>query len=438
MMANLKLARGAGVAVVALLTLAMPGTAQVANASAAAMGMGENYTAAARGYNAVAWNPAVLGLVGNPSVSVTVASARGIIGLDPVTLADLADWQDKLVPDNVKQQWLNDIRQEESQAGTGGADITYLAVQAGPVAFQVSSTARLVSNISPGVAELILFGNADDQGNPKAINLSGSTMDMQVFSTGALSFGLPFTMASGARVAVGATAKYTVGHFVMRGAESQGQTTADPIAVQLTFPIVHSQFGDDEGGFEANGGSGFGVDLGASYQSGRLTLGAAVQNLVNTFEWDESLLRFRPGTAALDQSDVETDFDTQPVEAAPAALRQYIEDQTFKPSVSLGAALRHSDRLTITGDARFGSAEGMNTRPPTQVGAGVEFRPLGFLPLRAGAAFVKVDDENSGFQFGGGIGLELGGLNLSASLLRRNIDLGTDDMFMIQLVSLGN
>ena len=87
---------------VAALLCAARASAQMPSASTAALGMGENYTALARGYNAVAWNPALLGLYGNPRTSLTLVPVRIVAGLDPVKLADFADFQNKVVPDAVK------------------------------------------------------------------------------------------------------------------------------------------------------------------------------------------------------------------------------------------------------------------------------------------------------------------------------------------------
>ena len=45
-----------------------------------------------------------------------------------------------------------------------------------------------------------------------------------------------------------------------------------------------------------------------------------------------------------------------------------------------------SERLKVTADVRMGSDEGLITQPTQHFGAGVEFRPVSFLPLRAGIA----------------------------------------------------
>ena len=435
---NMKLAIAG--AALALTMMAVPAAAQLASPSVAAFGMGDNYTALARGYAAASWNPAGLGLAGNPGFSLTLLVPRAIAGLDPVTTSDLKQYEGVVVPDNVKQEWLALITEEGSQAGTGGGDVTWLALQFGPVALHASSSARAINNVSPGVAQLLMFGNADAQGNPQQIALGGSSVDLNSYSTVGASFGMPFSLGDGAsRIAVGVTAKYTMGHVMAFSHESSGTTTTQPIAVNFSFPIVHTPLGgdNDDDAFQVNNGSGVGLDIGLGYEMGNLTLGAAVQNVVNTFAWDEANLRYRPVSITLAQNDYVTETDTQPLASAPAALREAITDMTFKPSVALGAALRQSERLTVAADARFGGTDGMSTRPPTHVGAGIEFKVMQFLPIRVGGAFVKLGEDNSGFQFGGGLGLRFGGFNLNASAGQRSTDLGKDTMFMVQVVSIG-
>src|SRR5688572_32227527 len=112
-----------------LLTVA--GHAQQPSASAPALGLGDNYTALARGYAAVAWNPAMLGLPDNPRTSLAVLPVRAIAGLDPVTLGDISDYGGEFLPNVVREEWLRRIEREGSEQGTGGGDITWIAAQAG-------------------------------------------------------------------------------------------------------------------------------------------------------------------------------------------------------------------------------------------------------------------------------------------------------------------
>jgi hypothetical protein len=110
-----------------------PAAAQIANALPAAMGMGDNYTAVARGYAAVAWNPAGLGMSGGPQASASIGALRVLGGMGPVTLSDLRDWQGELVPLDVRERWLADIRSAGGQTGAAGFDFNLAAFQTRPL-----------------------------------------------------------------------------------------------------------------------------------------------------------------------------------------------------------------------------------------------------------------------------------------------------------------
>lgn len=415
---------------------AAPAWGQLASPSPAALGMGDNYTAAARGYAAPAWNPAGLAMRGNPGWSLSLAAPRAIAGLGPVTMSELARWEDAVVPTDVRQRWLADIQTAGGQSGTGGFDATWIALQVGPVAIQGSTSGRAVSDISPGLAQLIMLGNVDSFGVAQDIVLAGSSLTMNALSTVGASFAHPFALPGGAsRLSVGVTAKYTVGHFLAVGDQSLGQATASPLALELSFPLLHSP--TDEGR-TANGGSGVGLDVGVGWEAGDLTLAAAVHNVVNTFAWDADVLRYRPAAMSFSVAEqFATEFDERPLGEAPAAIRELVDDMGFRPSVTAGAMLRYSPALMLTADARFSSAAALATRATSHLGAGAEYRLTDFLPVRAGAAWVRDGEDNAGVQFGAGLGISLGAYSLSASYARRAMELGSEDVFMFSVLSFG-
>jgi hypothetical protein len=433
--------RKSAVALALAAAFVQPASAQLSSSSTAALGMGDNYTAAARGFSAISWNPAGLALTGTPSSSFQFLTLRGLAGVDPVTLKDIADYGGEVVPVAVKTDWLSRITAEGSQQGTSGFDGNWLSLQIGHFGLQASTTGRAIANFSPGIARLLMFGNTDASGTPQTIDLSNSSMDVNAYSTLALAYAMPFAMSDGkSRLSVGVTGKYTMGHFMAIGDESTGSANADPTSVSLKFPIVHTPFSDDEGGFDQNSGNGIGLDVGVAFESGKLTVAAAVQNAINSFEWDESKLYYRPGELLFNKDTTTSSFDSEKFSSAngvPAALRSRVADLKFKPVIAAGAAYNMSNKLRVTGDVRLGSADGILVGPKTHAGAGVEYRLLSWLPVRVGGAYLKLDDENTGTQIGGGIGIDLAGFNLAGSLARRSTDLGHDTMLMVTILSRG-
>ena len=211
-------------------------------------------------------------------------------------------------------------------------------------------------------------------------------------------------------MAAGITVKYTLGHAVAVG-RSAGRIEAESLQADLDSYLIHTRITDDlEVADYVNGGSGIGLDLGLMVSLDRLTVGAAVQNLFNTFAWDESLLTYRRVTAAFEDNSLSFDHGEQPYGEAPADARELIAELTFKPALRLGAAYLVLDELTVSSDIHYRFGDGMALDPRFHLGAGAEYRPLDFLHLRAGLALVT-----GGLQYGGGVSFILGPVNLSAA-----------------------
>jgi hypothetical protein len=418
-------------AIAAALAVALAAEArgQVASPSAAALGMGGNHTAGARGYEAVAWNPAALAMSGAPRLSLSVGALLGMAGFGPVSLDELARHQDRLLPDEVRDRWMREIRASGGQEGSAGADVTLLAVQYARFAGQLSTTVRALGDISPGVAELLLFGNADDAGNPREIPLDGSTIAMHAYTTGAVSWATPVPLRRpGERLSVGVTASYTAGHALAVAARSEGAATADPVGVEFRFPLVHTDFGDDT---RAVSGGGMGLDVGALWERDGWSAGLVLRNLVSTFAWNEARFRYREAAVALDAERRHTDFEPRPLDAAPAGVSRLVDEARFRPSVALGARMRASSQLEVAGDARLGPRGGIGSMASRHLGAGVEYRPRARIPLRAGLAFVEDLDGRQGAQLAAGAGVEMGSFRMAVSVARRT----GDTLLMLNLLS---
>ena len=410
-------------------------SAQVANGSTAAFAMGENYTALAHGFDAVAWNPAGLGLRGTGRSSFAVLVVRGGTGIGPVTLGDLADWSNRLVPAGVKSEWLARLGQESGESGSADADVTWLGVQIGRLAVHASSSLRAEAALAPGVAELILFGNVGESGEARALALGGSSGVATAHSAVGASFAQPILLGGGGRIALGATVKYVVGHGMAVGDNSTGATTVDPLSVALDFPAVHTAGSSPDRGR----GSGFGLDLGFGWDTpGGLSLGLAVRNVVSTFEWDADGLRFTPLAVRLDEDTAMTETGELPFASAPGALQRRVADLKFHPALAGGIAWRASPAWMVAGDVRITSDDGIRTGPARHIGGGLEFRPAPWLPLRAGVAAISSGAGAGGWQAGVGFGFDLGAWNLAAGALLRDAGrLGAVTSFMVTLFGSG-
>lgn len=396
--------------VLALLTFAVPASAQLAQASASSLGLGFNMTASARGFAAIANNPAGLGHDETGFFSLAIPAVTGVAGVGPITLAELAEYEGVRLPDAVAADWLARTNTANGQSGSVDLGVTPFALQVGSIGFQLSTVAAVAANFSADAIELYLYGNAGRTGSAEDFNLDDSMLDGFVLTTGALSFGTK--VAPG--IHAGATAKYTVGHGIAMG-RSQGTTfTSDPLEVQVDFPMIIP--GDEDAGL--NNGSGFGLDVGVVLDQPGLTIGATIQNIVNTFEWDPEGLRYVPGQALFNIDGGDADFDERPATEAPAMLLEQLAEATIKPVFSAGVQLQPNDRLKVTADLRKRVEGGMALGPSFHAGVGAEVSVLSMLPVRGHLAKVS-----GGIQVGGGASLVLGPVNVTGGgALRTSTD----------------
>lgn len=409
----------------ALMALAAPLTAQLPQASATALGMGYNMTASARGFAAVANNPAGLAFWNSPGFSLAIPAVSAGAGVGPIRLQDLVEWEGELVPDAVKEEWLQSVAAAGGQSGIVEAGATPLALNIGPVGFQLSTTLAGDATLGPDAVELLLYGNAGRTGEPRDYDLDGSSVDAFALTTAALSLGIRATD----RFYVGVTGKYIMGHGLIVGRDAGTTITADPVAVELEFPFLVNRSEDPE----YNNGTGIGVDLGVIYEAPGLTVGATVQNVLNTFEWTLDGLSYIPGTAVFDTEDSEDDFEEQPAEAAPQEFLDVVEELTLKPVMAVGAEFTGFPLLKIQADIRRRTSGGIALGPEFHAGVGVELQALSFLPLRAHGAVIT-----GGMQFGGGASLILGPVNLTAAGALRTGDLEDSTLAMFTLSFGGN
>ena len=413
-------------AALALALAARGVTAQQPNASAAAFGMAGNYTAAASGADAVAWNPAMLGM-NSPGFSLRLLSLGVVSGLDPVKYNDITDFGGKVIPNATKEAWLSKVGAGTERGGVDGG-VSIVALSVGRIGLQVGMSGTAQANLNQDAAEAILYGNAGRTGTAKNLAFNGSNAGGSAFLTGAASIAIPLpftpTGRSGEQLSFGVTGKYVDGFAVARAQDNGSLVTPDNIGV--SFPAIYT-----DSNHVGNSGSGVGVDLGLAWTDGATTFGATARNVVNTFAWSTSSLASTPGTVTFNGTDPsKVTFDAAPYASAPAAMRAAIEAEKFKPEIAVGVAHR-MDKLTLTADGSTRIGDGIEIGPKMHVGVGAELRVIPLLPLRAGVAAIT-----DGFQLAGGAGLHLGPFELGVAGSMRSKSKGTDYGVMVSLISI--
>lgn len=397
---------------VLLCSLLVPGAVagQLPVASPGWQASGGSATATLRGAGAPGGNPAALGLPTNPSWSLILPSGALQVGLEPVTGRDLSRWGGRRLPETEREEWLERITSSGGERGVLRGEFTAMSHTRGRWGIQAGTMAVGSASLNPDAAELLLFGNAGRTGEPGDFDLAGSELDLGVYSTVALSAGLPVDFRIGDRrsqaAAVGVTVKYTEGNVLLVGRDAGSILRSEPVEVDLRFPVVQA----DTMGHRFRNGGGWGVDVGGAWEGGPWSLALVLENLFHSFAWDPGQLVYRAGEALFQGSGSHSDFDAVPLDEAPPGFRALVEELRFRPVVTAALAWERDPTTTLTAAWRERQGGGIATGPRRTVAAGVEHRGVDHLPLRAGVARIT-----GGWEFSAGAGLTWRSAELQAA-----------------------
>ena len=427
-------------AAVLLMAISAPVRAQIPNASPAAYGMALNYTALARGYEAVSWNPANLAMPGRPFFSFGTGIVGGTVGMDPVDFKMMHSFSGLVVDSTTRHAWVDLVRASGRQRARIDGGLTPLALSVGPIGLQVGVSTYLNLDLSPDAFEAAMFGNAGlNGGQPKSLDLTGTGVETGTISAAAVSFALPlpFKFTAGVlgseHLAVGITGKYVVGNALFIAQD--GGSVLGASSLDYKFPLVGPKVDDPTAEYDGQLGVGTGADLSASWSAGRWRVGALMENVFNSFKWDTTKLAYQSNSGYYDQNTDSSSSGELPYGQAPVALRDRIAAQQFKPALNVGVAFKATDFLTVTADLhqQTGGDDAISIGPKNRMGVGAELRMIPFLRLRGGVASVS-----DGWQAGAGFGIHLLGyeLGLSGSLRRRGS--ANEAGVMIGLVGIGH
>jgi hypothetical protein len=393
---------------------ALPAAAQV-SLTPRALGMGGAYVAAARGQESLFQNPANLGLPGSPHWSSgvgTLVAGATVRGLSVGEFAELVQYNDRSESERA------DLLAAIPAEGTG-ADVE---VRAPLFALQMRRFAvgvgyGVVGNhtVNRSVADLVLNGYQP-----------GRTYSIENTAGFRASY-WDFALAYGNRVgpvALGATARYVLaGDLVRSGLVDVDTVFAGPLPTDLEVTYA---------GVRSSGGGGFGLDVGAAMQPiPGLTLGASIENLLNTVEWDGDVeLR----TVTLDADDYENGDPQEILNRYKQSDRPYDEAAADPRTRALAAQLGADRGAGLPALLRLGAAYSTGTGTTVaaayheqlqtsafsglwtrQASLGIQQR-IPLVTLRAGVA----SDFGEGSMLSGG--LSLGPLQLGVARVTRGAD----------------
>ncbi len=381
----------------AILAVALPARA---DGDARAMGMGGTRTAAARGLDAAGANPAFLAF----SQGLTIGLAGGTVDLqnNSFSLARYNQVAGATLSEADKAELLADIPAEgfglDLEANAGA-----LGMQSGNLAFTTTALGSGSGTLDKDFFDLVLFGNAPDE----TVDFSGTDGEAYGIACAGLSWGQPLTGLAGGQLAVGVTGRYIRGLYEVHVEEARGRVTTTMSSIDgeaYASAVV------------ADGGEGYGLDLGLAWQKDGLALGLVLDNAFSRLDWRGNVERTEyrvvldASATALD--DALADSDTT------YAVNGYSTELPRR--LRLGGALDLGS-VTLAADLVQGLEDRAGTSTAPLVRLGTEWRPLGALAARIGGA----TGGELGTAFTAGLGLKAGFWRLDVAALQHG-GLGAD------------
>ena len=405
--------------------------AQLPDPSTRALGMGEAYTALARGYEAVAWNPSLLAAAGRPGLTVGLPHLNVEVGSNTYGFSDFRKYANSFLDDATKQALYNKITGSTLTVRTlVGAQPFGLSI--GPFALMVGTSGQVSGSVGKDAVRLAFFGNAPRPNTSSTFSAAGTTGRAWAATTAAGSFALPFPVPLG-RLSVGATYKYIIGNFLGVAGDLGTQFTLNPaFSATETGQAVYTDYEKGCGSFKplstgtcgGKAGSGFGVDLGATLQFARggITLSAVVVNALGSMTWDQSRMAYdwtlrqtMQLNSGRDSTTKDTSFTLRDAQISTNAQARALRDSllanaNFARLARVGVALK-SGALTLAADAQVRLKAGLDEESEKLLSAGAEYHLLGVIALRGGAS----TDFAGATMLSAGLGLQFLGVNLDAS-----------------------
>ncbi len=376
--------------------------------SARGMGMAGAYQGMARGADVARWNPANLGLAGNPQISVDFLSAALSLGNNSLNL--------QLYNDYFSQEYFeangdwDDAAKSEilSYFPSGGfqgfnrLQVTALAISYKEYALAVNSFAYGDLRLPQEFFSIPLEGLGTEQVNLTDIDGEAAIGTEIAFSTARqIDLGWDKIQA----FSVGGTLRYLIGLAYADVVEAQGSllSNEDSIALDGTYRAVLAGMFAEEGDM----GGGIGLDLGAAAQvNDRLALGLTFSNLLGSMRFgqvEESQGSFsfhQPGLNVDEFGNFGEYMDSVAVSEDTSFSSGAGVSYTLPKALVLSGTYRAWDRLAVELDYHQGlnNTAGGTTTP--RLALGTEYRYYSFLPMRFGFALGGVQGSTLACGFG--------------------------------------
>ncbi|MFA4839318.1 MAG: DUF5723 family protein [Candidatus Neomarinimicrobiota bacterium] len=364
------------------------------------------YSAKARGADVIGWNPANLGLDGNPSFSVQF----GILPLVPVISMQINNntispfWINEkfmtgtYLTDKDKESLMDDIP-DEGLDFTPLLHLRILDVSFGRWAVSIGHEVTGTIVLPKSLFRLAFFGNEFE----KPIDLGETDAEMQSVTTVAVAHGreigipysIPVLSELVQKVAVGGAAKLLIGTGYVGFEKMNGTVTTYDDRIDLNGNLK-ARYGV--------GGVGVAFDLGAAAEiNNQITANISLNNLFGFVNWGIAESGIAEYSFAAEIPSEDFDKIDSLLEAGVREDTTYETDRfsTHYPAYLLvGCAYKFAENMDIYANYRQYFRDQLASSVSPTISVACEYRPLDWLPIRAGISVGGLERSQMGFGFG--------------------------------------
>ncbi len=343
---------------------------------ARSVAMSGSHLTLAQGHAAVGVNPANLGLDDRPSWSLGLFGIGSVVHNNAFSLNDYKTYNGAHLSTQDKYDILDKIP-DEGLEFKGNSAASVLGLSFGPFAFSTSLEAGGHGIISKDLVDLALFGNRVGE----TVSVTDADADAVAHVDFNLSYGRTLRSFQWGDLSAGVNLKYIYGVAFVEATEVEAQATTLTTGIRGDGSAIIRT---------AEGGSGFGLDLGTSAQfRDRWRFAAAIENLVSNINWskntEETEYVFEAQSMTAETVDDDSLVVSDEIEREIGSF-----STSLAPKLTLGAAYL-LPKITIETDLKFGLRDKFGVTTTPELSTGAEYSGLGFMPLRAGIAFGGFD-----------------------------------------------
>ncbi len=336
---------------------------------ARAIALGGSYSAVARGYDAIGFNPANLAFADGPRLQIQLFALGSGLNNNSLSLSDYHKYNGAYLSPADRHDILSQIP-EEGIEFKGNIAASLLSCSRGPLV--VSTTAEIAGSgtLSRDAVDLAFFGNSIG----KTISLRDTGGEALAHVDVNFAYGHLLHSYSWGDLAAGVNLKYIHGLTYFNVSKSYATS-------------VTGTGGLDADGYltarSSRGGEGLGFDCGVAAQcrSGWI-FSLGIKNAGSFIHWNRDAkitdYQFEISSLSAETADESGTVVSDEVERAVGSFYSSLATQ-----INLGAAHAWGNFL-LASDLKFGMEKKAGATTTPELSLGTEYQRLSFLPLRAG------------------------------------------------------